>query len=476
MPPPRGPPPVDTASLLRRVLEICGPLAGGTVRFEDRPLWAQLRGILAAAAEAHAALIDAEKETDGSEGNAPRRLVRFAAFDGSALEPAAWNDVGGDVDDELEPEEAAKAAATRELSWRVIRRASELIRLQRQLLSAAAAADAAAPLHERLAATSLNDSASPPAGLEPRNTAAHRRLAPLVAPVQAALATALAEGTAALQKGAAGGVGAGGKLDKATRIRCGRLRACASHLQTEIDAFAAGDGRIMGRLFSERLRSAIRLQLRRSLEAPGAPPRRAWRYSSTCRAAAVRASRCLRSHHLLHLHLHLTTTSPPYLSGVGFLKDVDSAARVLSNALYERHTLESVASSEWLRKLLATPNRPETKAAVKALPESTADILLRYIEAHAALTHLTSPGSREVLAEAGEEWERLMQLVEMAAAAPCAAASEVHFLPLRDLAALRKALDGEAARAFGIRRLFENTPHCPGPAVLGQRLRTRPEN
>ena len=161
---------------------------------------------------------------------------------------------------------------------------------------------------------------------------------------------------------------------------------------------------------------------------------------------------------------------------MGFLKDVDSAARVLSNALYERHTLEGVASSEWLRKLLATPNRPETKAAVKALPESTADILLRYIEAHAALTHLTSPGSREVLAEAGEEWERLMQLVEMAAAAPCAAASEVHFLPLRDLAALRKALDGEAARAFGIRRLFENTPHCPGPAVLGQRLRTRPEN
>ena len=371
----------------------------------------------------------------------------------------------------------------------MIRRASELIRLQRQLLSAAAAADAAAPLHERLAATSLNDSASPPAGLEPRNTAAHRRLAPLVAPVQAALATALAEGTAALQKGAAGGVGV--LAASSTRRRafgaagCARARRTSKPRSTPSPPATAASWAASSQNGSARrsgCSSAARSRRR------GAPPRRARRCSSTCRAAAVRASRCLRSTATASTSstststtsttttTTTTTTSTSIPSGVGFLKDVDSAARVLSNALYERHTLESVASSEWLRKLLATPNRPETKAAVKALPESTADILLRYIEAHAALTHLTSPGSREVLAEAGEEWERLMQLVEMAAAAPCAAASEVHFLPLRDLAALRKALDGEAARAFGIRRLFENTPHCPGPAVLGQRLRTRPEN
>ena len=43
----------------------------------------------------------------------------------------------------------------------------------------------------------------------------------------------------------------------------------ASLAASRAATFAAGDGRIMGRLFSERLRSAIRLQLRRSLEAPG---------------------------------------------------------------------------------------------------------------------------------------------------------------------------------------------------------------
>ena len=123
--------------------------------------------------------------------------------------------------------------------------------------------------------------------------------------------------------------------------------------------------------------------------------------------------------------------------------DARSAAKIVSNALYEHHRHSELSS----HPLCANPAEVSTEA-VDALPADERAALATYVESHAALLHIVGGGMRGVglLAEvrAQPAWAELQALLAIISEARCR--DEAFFLPLRDLGAfeieLRRAAPG----------------------------------
>ena len=124
--------------------------------------------------------------------------------------------------------------------------------------------------------------------------------------------------------------------------------------------------------------------------------------------------------------------------GVGFLAKCDSAAKVLSCALYEARQLGPMLREPSLRGLL-TISEHEARDALAELPQPVIDDLLTLHEAHAAMRHLlidVGDANAPNPEEAG--WSELRQLIRIAREGGCD--DEAHFFPLEQLHPLRVAL------------------------------------
>ena len=211
-------------------------------------------------------------------------------------------------------------------------------------------------------------------------------------------------------------------------------------LSAELRCLEQG-GAMLQRRLGELLRASIRQQLRRLLEIDGCGATR-----GTALVAAL-----------------------PHSRGVGFLRDVDSAARVLSNALYEYHRLREAALEPRLREVLQRAQRREAAAVVEVreMPAATRELLLTYAEAHAVLRRLlpllqSSQPAGLPPATHEDEWGRLQQLLGMVHAARCD--DEALFLPLARLGAMERQLDAELRHAIAIQWGLEWQPAVPPPA------------
>ena len=227
-------------------------------------------------------------------------------------------------------------------------------------------------------------------------------------------------------------------LREALATACDEARAAPTlraFVLGELARLEAGGALLGGRL-SSLLRSAVRQQLRKLFEAEG---------DGAARGAAM-------------------TASVPRGRGVGFLKDVDSAARVLSNALYEYHQLRPAALEPQARALFQRAQHQRDAAAlqaVRAMPDAAATRLLTFAEAHAALRHWlpmirAEPADGVPPTTADPAWARLTELLHMAREAHCD--DETLFLPLLDTAAFQAQLAAELAAAVAIQWCLDWTP------------------
>ena len=187
-------------------------------------------------------------------------------------------------------------------------------------------------------------------------------------------------------------------------------------------------------LLSSQLNSLIRQQLRRTLEAD--KPR----------------------------NLALVDALPRG-RGVLFLAKADSAAKVLSCALYEAHQLSPMLHAPSLLALLAGEER-DARDAINELPEPILDDLLTLNEAHAALRHLLSAVGAPEQGENG--WRELCRLIAIARNAGCV--DEVHFYPLEQLDRLIADL---ATQAMGVPALVRLMSWTSPQHPLNQRTRAK---
>ena len=215
----------------------------------------------------------------------------------------------------------------------------------------------------------------------------------------------------------------------------GTAATLRTFVHAELARLEAGGALLGGRL-SSLLRSAVRQQLRKLFEAEG---------DGAARGAAM-------------------TASVPRGRGIGFLKDVDSAARVLSNALYEYHQLRPAALEPQARALFQRAQQQRDASAlqaVRAMPDAAAVRLLTFAEAHATLRHVlpmlcAEPADGASPATADPAWARLTALLRMAREARCD--DEALFLPLLDIVAFQAQLASEVSSAVAIQWCLDWTP------------------
>lgn len=473
-PPPTSPPPANaaisdpsgTAWLLRRAI------SSVDAELPSSTMWSRLRRTLLALVDLQAEWVVHEEGEATSVRAATvvagARSVRFQTGDGSHLEPPIW---GRDPSPE-------SAEAVHRL--RVVNKLAGIVRSQLAWVSAHSPADDDAPAgrlsfvqHSRELAAEPSplrggrrrvSSIPPPPlyasdGAAPTPATASTLLLPeaasLVASVRAAISSARAEAEALLLARSVSGPVSGGAADGAGWLRGGpggdapsssidrafteraRARArSAAHLLDHECAMLCSHGRpMLLSLLSSLLSSSIRQQLRRILESD----RR-------------------RNAKLLE--------QLPRGRRVGFLAKADSAAKVLSCALYEARQLGPMLREPTLRHLLTLDER-DARDALAELPQPIIDDLLTLHESHAALRHLLcaaagAPTQHE------EGWLEVVRLVELARELACE--DEAHFFPLADLASLRAVLLAQENSVPSLVRLLDwASPQYP----LNQRTRAR---
>ncbi len=336
------------------------------------------------------------------------RRVRFHCVDGSHLIPPMWG-----RDPPLGSGGLANAASLDPLY--------SIVRLQLEWLeSCGSKGDARRKFRARGSGAGSLPS-SPPS---PPSRAGQRAIEAL----RSGLHSALNEASAAASAAA---LAAKKKRDTSTPVRealarrasaVARARAEAAYLDVQLGELAGSGVPVLGAKFSELLSSSIRQQLRRML------PR--------ARSAAL-----LRD--------------LPRGRGVGWLGKCESAARILSNALYEMHNLKPLLTEPTLVSLLGASER-DARDVLEQLPPETIEELLTLSEAHAALRHMicTHPDTLPTPQEGEAGWDVLSRLLGMAhatrgvaggaASARSVAAEDCggldHFLPLMRLQQYRRSL------------------------------------
>jgi hypothetical protein len=260
--------------------------------------------------------------------------------------------------------------------------------------------------------------------------------------VRGALGTARDEAVASLESSAfiastalsaAGDGSASAAADRRLSRQLARVRSCHQQLDHELSQLATSGRPILHSTLSDLLCSCVRLQLRRIFE------------HDRERAAAL-------------------LTGLPRGRAVGFLAKADSAAKVLSCALYESHSLNHLLDHPTLVALLHASER-DARDALRQLPSETVDELLTLHEAHAALRHLLCASSAAPRAsDAG--WLELRRLLALVDTHGCT--DEAHYLPLSQLEQLKGWLFAQQNRVPALVRLLDWS--SPQAAV---HLRTR---
>ena len=343
--------------------------------------WAPLRQAVVELAQLQAAWAN-EVALAGAGPPPAARRVRFHSVDGSHLLPPAWG-----RDTPVGSGELVNGVSLEQLH--------SIVSLQIGWLSSQA--QLVAPRGSR-ASRAKAEPAAPAAAASPPP----RAVQSVVAALRSALWRGLDEAIAAIE---AAPPRDGGRA-------ASRVRAETAFLDEELTALAERGVPLFGAKYSDLLSSAIRQTLRRLLDQPRS------------RSAAL-----LRD--------------MPRGRGLGWLAKPESAAKMLSNALYEAHQLAPLLADPALAALLGMPER-DARDALEALPGSTLEELLSLSEAHAVLRHLlVGPGDPErptpQPSEAG--WAELSQLLGMARdAVGVCCGSEAHFLPLLELARCRDEL------------------------------------
>ena len=260
--------------------------------------------------------------------------------------------------------------------------------------------------------------------------------------VRAALGTARDEAEASLESSAfiastafsaAGDGSASAAAERRLSRQLARVRSCHQQLDHELSQLATSGRPILHSTLSDLLCSCVRLQLRRIFE------------HDRERAAAL-------------------LTGLPRGRAVGFLAKADSAAKVLSCALYESHCLNRLLDDPTLVALLHASER-DARDALHQLPSETVDELLTLHEAHAALRHLLCASSAAPrVSDAG--WLELRRLLALVDTHGCT--DEAHYLPLAQLEQLKGWLLAQQGRVPALVRLLDWS--SPQAAV---HLRTR---
>ena len=190
-------------------------------------------------------------------------------------------------------------------------------------------------------------------------------------------------------------------------------------LDTELKELSNGSP-MMQKLLSSLASSCIRQQLRRTLEQDRA-----------------------RNVSLLE--------GLPRGRGVGFLTKCDSAAKVLSCALYEACQLAPMLREPSLRHLLTVSER-EARDALNELPQPLIDDLLTLHEAHAALRHLLD-GTKAAPRMEEHGFAHLKRIITYAREGGCV--EEAHFFPLENLNAFKALLDAHQNGVPSLVRLLQ---------------------
>ena len=316
-----GMPPSSAAWLLRRAVHSVDAEAPGSN-------WKPLRRALLELADLQASWgsDEAAFAPPPIPGGRPR-LVRFNPADGSHLEPPAWG---------RDPPLATGAAHARlnEAVRLFTAMSSQLVWLKK--MGVAPGLAAAAPRRPGLGGvtgTGLTGTPVTAGGRSQPTTAMPEEARELVASVRAALSSARAEAEAVLfsstmSKSVTGAsTSPSAALERSRHAERERMRArsAAAFLDAELARLAAGQP-MLRPLLSSLLSSCLRQQLRRIFEGD-----------------YQRAAELLRG--------------LPRGRGIGFLAKADSAAKVISCALYEARQLSPMLQDPSLRALLHKSDR-----------------------------------------------------------------------------------------------------------------------